>query len=195
MGGLSVSWKKGCAVLCCGVLCCVQVPPTVDNMLESVVFLTATALGLAPDALLTTHRLDVGTSGIVVLAKTQGFAAWFNTLLKNKPDAIVKTYRCLTAAPPPLGPMVHWALVKERQAGEPAHTRMLLECAVPDADSSGNGNQGGAVAAAAAPVEGAARCELIVEQVRLGLARLALCAAIFAPVSARCQQDSWGKEL
>jgi hypothetical protein len=140
-------------------------------MLESVVSRTEAVLGLAPGALLTTHRLDVGTSGIVVLAKTQGFAAWFNTLLKNKPDAIVKTYRCLTAAAPPLGPMVHWAVVKERQAGEPAHTRMLLECAVPDAYSSSNsnsGNQDSAVAAAMPPVEGAARCELIVEQVRLG---------------------------
>lgn len=165
-----LTWQSDTEGVTCTVSCCAQVPPTVDNMLENVVSLTAAALGLPPDALLNTHRLDVGTSGIVTLAKTQGFAAWFNTLLKNKPDAIVKTYRCLTAAPPPLGPMVHWAVVKERQAGEPAHTRMLLECAVPDAYSSSNissGHEDGAVAAAVAPVEGAARCELIVERVRL----------------------------
>lgn len=70
-----------------------QVPPTVDNMLESVVALTAGALGLAPESLCNTHRLDVGTSGIVVLAKNPGWAAWFSGLLSNKPGAVVKTYR------------------------------------------------------------------------------------------------------
>lgn len=150
-----------------------QVVPTVDNMLESVVALTAAALALPPDALLTPHRLDVGTSGIVLLAKNPGFACWFSTLLKNKPDAVVKTYRCLSAAPPPCGPMVHWAVMKQRAAGEPAHTRMLLECAVPDAySSSGSGsNCGGdgccrdANVTQCPPVEGAVRCELIVEKV------------------------------
>lgn len=171
-----------------------QVPPTVDNMLENVVSLTAAALGLPPDALLNTHRLDVGTSGVVLMAKSPGFAAWFSALLKNKPGALVKTYRCLTSTPPPLGPMVHWAVVEHRAAGEPAHTRMLLECSVPDpqqgsSSSSGGDDDGGcggkdagacsgsglgaggsssqrSVGAAQGAVEGAARCELIVEQVR-----------------------------
>lgn len=150
-----------------------QVVPTVDNMLESVVALTAAALALPADALLTPHRLDVGTSGIVLLAKNPAFACWFSTLLKNKSDAVVKTYRCLSAAPPPCGPMVHWAVMKQRAAGEPAHTRMLLECAVRDAysssGSSGSGGGGGccsdANVAPCPPVEGAVRCELIVEKV------------------------------
>lgn len=68
-------------------------PPTVDNLLENVVALTASALGLPSDALLNTHRLDVGTSGLVVLARSQAFASWFSALLKNKPDALIKTYR------------------------------------------------------------------------------------------------------
>ena len=57
--------------------------------------LTAAALGLPPDGLLNTHRLDVGTSGLVVLARSPAFASWFSALLKNKPDTFVKTYRCL----------------------------------------------------------------------------------------------------
>lgn len=122
----------------------------------------ASALGLHPDALSNPHRLDVGTSGVVLLAKTQGFARWFSNALKLKPAVVVKTYRCLTAAAPPLGPLVHWAVVKQRQAGEPAHTHMLLECAVPDAAQSAAGGGGGRGDG------GPVRCELIVEQVRGG---------------------------
>jgi hypothetical protein len=43
-------------------------------------------------------RLDAGTSGVVVLAKTSSFAAWFNSLLRHKPDNIVKV-RLLTWPP------------------------------------------------------------------------------------------------
>lgn len=81
------------AVLCCMFLHtpsahCIfatfacQVPPTVDNVLESLVACTAGALGLPAGALLNTHRLDAGTSGVVVLAKNSSFASWFNELLK-----------------------------------------------------------------------------------------------------------------
>jgi hypothetical protein len=161
-------------------------------MLESVVALTAAALALPPDALLTPHRLDVGTSGIVLLAKNPGFACWFSGLLKNKPDAVVKTYRCLSAAAPPCGPMVHWAVMKQRAAGEPAHTRMLLECAVPDAyssSSSSGGNSGDdsdANVTLCPPVEGAVRCELIVEKVSL------LCNAAAGGGDMAC--DTWQRQ-
>lgn len=125
-----------------------------DNLLESVVACTAAALGLPPDALLNTHRLDAGTSGVVVLAKTSGFAAWFNLLLKNKPQNVVKVYRCLTDKPPPLGLLVHYATMRVRAGGEPAHTRMRRPA-------------GGAAAAGgrAAVQEEGARCELVVLQV------------------------------
>lgn len=164
-----------------------QVPPTVDNMLENVGVLTAAALGLPPDALLNTHRLDVGTSGVVVLAKSSAFAAWFTGLLKNKPGFVVKTYRCLTAAPPPVGPMVDWAVVKQREKGEPAHTRILLECAVPDphssssGSSSGGGGEDGDAAAQQAGIVGAVRCELIVQQV---------CEAVLHTPREACKQLS-----
>eukprot|EP00775_Hariotina_reticulata_P010254 gene10254-10412_t len=102
----------------------VQVPSTVDNVLESVVSCTAAALGLPGYALLNTHRLDAGTSGVVVLAKSSSCAAWFNSLLRHKPDNIVKVYRCLSRQRPPLGLLVHYAKVHSRGKGEPAHTRM-----------------------------------------------------------------------
>jgi hypothetical protein len=136
--------------------CCPQVPPTVDNLLESVVCCTATALGLPPDALLNTHRLDAGTSGVVVLAKTRGFAAWFNLLLKHKPQNVVKIYRCLTDTPPPLGSMVHYATMRVRAGGEPAHTRMRRPAAAAAAAAEGS---------AAWEQEEGARCELVVLQV------------------------------
>jgi 23S rRNA-/tRNA-specific pseudouridylate synthase len=127
----------------------------VDNLLESVVCCTATALGLPPDALLNTHRLDAGTSGVVVLAKTSSFAAWFNLLLKNKPHNVEKIYRCLTDKPPPLGSMVHYATMRVRAGGEPAHTRMRRPAAAAAA----------AVGGSAAVQEEGARCELVVLQV------------------------------
>jgi 23S rRNA-/tRNA-specific pseudouridylate synthase len=127
----------------------------VDNLLESVVCCTATALGLPPDALLNTHRLDAGTSGVVVLAKTSSFAAWFNLLLKNKPQNVEKIYRCLTDRPPPLGSMVHYATMRVRADGEPAHTRMRRPAAAAAAGGSADAVQ-----------EQGARCELVVLQVR-----------------------------
>jgi hypothetical protein len=188
-----------------------QVPATVDNIRESVVACAGAALGLPPDALLPTHRLDVGTSGVVVLARATPAAHTFQQLLQDKADKVVKVrlsvdvgavsgersshssqgrcmcqaapaqmgytavdplrllllllvvvvvpllilqlshwltllpccppwcmycpqvYRCLTAAPPPLGPAVHWALVGCRAPGEPAHTRVVTGPEVPRA--------------------------------------------------------------
>lgn len=65
--------------------------------------------------------------------------------------------------------MVHWAVMEQRAAGEPAHTRMLPQCAVPDPHSSSGSSSdgsGGEGAGGQPPVECAVRCELIVEQVR-----------------------------
>ena len=79
--------------------------------------------------------------------------------------------------------MVHWAVVEQRAAGEPAHTRMLPQCGVPDAHSSSSSSSdggsseavGGGTTARQAAVEGAARCELIVEQVRVHVYRERSC--------------------
>lgn len=76
---------------------------------------------------------------------------------QQHPTPSIERNRCLSAAPPPLGRMVHWAVVKQRAAGEPPHTRVLL--GVGAAAAGGEEEEEG-------PVEGAVRCELIVEQVR-----------------------------
>ena len=67
-----------------------QVPPTVDNILESVVACTAAALGLGSHQLLNTHRLDAGTSGVVVLARSPQAASAFTKLLQDKQQHVVK---------------------------------------------------------------------------------------------------------
>lgn len=59
------------------------------------------ALGAPAGSLLNTHRLDAGTEGVVVLARSQAFAAAFSKLLRDKTHCLRKTYRCLTAQPPP----------------------------------------------------------------------------------------------
>lgn len=154
-----------------------QVPPTVDNILESLVYCTAHALGL-PDphtALLNTHRLDAGTSGVVVLAKTSQFANWFSSLLKNKAENVVKVYKCLTSKPPPLGRMVHYATVRNRTPGEPAHTRMRRpSAAMADKQAAVAGANSAAVVSAveccnsSVPElqgEGGVYCELVVLEV------------------------------
>ena len=48
----------------------------------------------------------------------------------------------MTAAPPPLGVLLHWALLGCRQAGEPPHSKVVAE-----------------------GTPGAVRCELIVQKV------------------------------
>ncbi|KAI8473509.1 MAG: hypothetical protein J3K34DRAFT_518978 [Monoraphidium minutum] len=63
----------------------VQVSPTVDNLLESVPACAAAALGLPPASLHGLHRLDAGTSGVVVCGKGDlGFTHWFCGLLGEK---------------------------------------------------------------------------------------------------------------
>lgn len=90
---------SSCPLVACheqsyGRPCCIvlhpQVPPTVDNVLESVLYCTEQALQLPANMLLTTHRLDVGTSGVVVLAKTPSFAAWFCKVIQNKTGQVNK---------------------------------------------------------------------------------------------------------
>jgi 23S rRNA-/tRNA-specific pseudouridylate synthase len=51
---------------------------------------TCQVLGMPPEALLTTHRLDAGTEGVLVLAKTSQFARFFNEMLRDKQDRIRK---------------------------------------------------------------------------------------------------------
>lgn len=76
------------------------------------------------------HRLDVGTSGVVVLSKTHRFSSFFQKrVLANKSSSddhlpsLTKTYRCLVSTPPPaLGRLVHHVLLGQGAKGEPQHT-------------------------------------------------------------------------
>ncbi|GFR52274.1 hypothetical protein Agub_g14809, partial [Astrephomene gubernaculifera] len=80
----------------------VQVPPTVDNVRESLLACVEGALSLPPGSLLPAHRLDAGTEGVVVLARTPAFAAHFRQIMGEKAKhAVRKRYRCLVPRPPP----------------------------------------------------------------------------------------------
>ncbi|KXZ44494.1 hypothetical protein GPECTOR_67g335 [Gonium pectorale] len=124
-----------------------QVPPTVDNVQESLLACVERTLSLAPGSLNPAHRLDAGTEGIVVLTRTSSFASYFRELIGNKAQSgIRKQYRCLVVTAPPRElfngePLVHHVLENQRRAGEMAHTVVVPE-----------------------GTPGALRCELIPEQ-------------------------------
>ncbi|BDA46168.1 probable mitochondrial RNA pseudouridine synthase Rpusd4 [Coccomyxa sp. Obi] len=127
----------------------VPVVPTVDNILESCLACTAQALGES-SPLLSTHRLDTCTEGLVVLGRKRDFVAAFNELLRL-PGAVQKFYRALTKSPPPTGASVHYVTVGKREKGLPAHTEVHKSA-----------------------VEGSQRCELEVLSVQC--VQLAPCA-------------------
>ncbi|PNW76757.1 hypothetical protein CHLRE_11g474850v5 [Chlamydomonas reinhardtii] len=81
-----------------------QVPPTVDNVQESLLACVERALSLPAGTLQPAHRLDAGTEGVVVLVRdSPAFAAYFRGLMADKAtsERVRKTYRCLVSAPPP----------------------------------------------------------------------------------------------
>lgn len=104
----------------------VQCMPTVDNSQDCLT--TAVQRALRLETLLNTHRLDEGTEGVLVLAKTRGFARYFQMLLAhNHKDgssdrSIRKVYRCATLQPPPLGVLEHFMLQGTRYKGSPKYT-------------------------------------------------------------------------
>lgn len=81
----------------------VPVHASVDNFHENVLgFLTRTGRQV-----LTTHRLDVATSGLLVIAKTLEFQKYFNQLLAG--SSLQKTYRALShGGPLRLGVWTHY---------------------------------------------------------------------------------------
>ena len=104
----------------------VNVAPTVDNLHECV-------LGKVEDQVFSrtgsdheqariTHRLDAGTSGVLVLARTKAFCAYFNALLAQ--GRVRKVYRVLTSRRVPRGIMTHYAQTEVRRKGRPAWTVM-----------------------------------------------------------------------
>lgn len=59
-----------------------------------------------------TNRLDVPTSGLVLLAKTKEYQAYYNQLLTDR--KVKKTYQAVTLKAPPLGLQRHFMVVSER---------------------------------------------------------------------------------
>lgn len=71
----------------------IPVHSTVDNIRDNLIEILQRRLGLK---LFVTHRLDIATSGLIVLAKTPEFQAAFNSLLRS--GKVEKKYRALVSA-------------------------------------------------------------------------------------------------
>jgi 16S rRNA U516 pseudouridylate synthase RsuA-like enzyme len=90
--------------------------------------LRAKALGLEEGSLIPTHRLDEGTEGLVVLARTPAFASFFQALLRRhalQPAPLEKQYRCFSRRAPPLGRLCHRLRVGARFKGSPKFSLVL----------------------------------------------------------------------
>ncbi|KAK9842998.1 hypothetical protein WJX74_005453 [Apatococcus lobatus] len=121
--------------------------PTVDNILENCLACAARAVhaldsmheGSEGDLphLLITHRLDVWTSGILVLGRTPAFVAAFNRLLQahslghssgsGAGGGVRKLYRALSRRSPPEGLMEHHVITNHLVNGQPVRTQMFAE--------------------------------------------------------------------
>ncbi len=80
----------------------VPVHPQIDNARENMVCALTPLLG----PLYVTHRLDTGTSGLVLLARQPRFQVLFNRRLATR--RVFKRYRALSAVAPPAGEWVHY---------------------------------------------------------------------------------------
>lgn len=81
----------------------VPVHATVDNYMENVIYQYSKLL---ESPLYVTHRLDIETTGLLMIAKTKAFQNTFNFLLQHK--QILKKYRVLTNYQPPIGLIRHY---------------------------------------------------------------------------------------
>jgi 23S rRNA pseudouridine1911/1915/1917 synthase len=71
-----------------------------------------------------THRLDVGTRGLLVLAKTKRFQTEFNYILES--HGAIKIYQASTLGPLlPVGPQTHW------MQPHPRAPKILADVSVP----------------------------------------------------------------
>lgn len=87
----------------------VPVHATLDNARENV---SACLGALRGERLLVTQRLDVTTSGLLVLARTVELQRRFNRWLAAR--LVDKCYRAVTLAAPPVGEHVHFMLPSSR---------------------------------------------------------------------------------
>jgi len=109
---------------------------TVDNIIENVCSLTETYVS---------HRLDVGTSGILVLGRRKESVGKINLALSNAE----KRYKVLTRLRPPEGVMRHWFVKGARRGRGPLAGRIIADWSDDPPDEKGWVN-----------------AELVVEQVR-----------------------------
>lgn len=77
--------------------------PTLDNYLENAQILLSRAMG---KPIYVTHRLDVATQGLLILAKTPEMQRGFNRLFSK--GKVNKFYRALTERPVPIGTHTHF---------------------------------------------------------------------------------------
>ncbi len=121
----------------------VSVAPTVDNLRECCLHMVRTHALTDPaeagEELRLTSRLDAGTSGVLVLAKTKSFCAYFNALLAAHSSSssqassgpapgspsVTKTYKVLTRRAMAPGVLTHYARVGVRRKGLPVMTEMF----------------------------------------------------------------------
>jgi 23S rRNA-/tRNA-specific pseudouridylate synthase len=129
----------------------VGVCSTVDNSIENCVHMCGGAMG---SPVFLTHRLDVGTSGVLVLAKTKAFCSYFNKLLSQKNNhgsssssgerkrKLRKFYKVLhEGQEAPLGRLTHYAQVNQQSKGKPAMTRLRSHAPTRVVEDE-NGNRG-----------------------------------------------------
>ena len=83
--------------------------PTLDNLYENLV-------SGFNRKLFVTHRLDVPTSGLVVIAKTAAYQSLFNNVISGR--EIEKTYQALTLKQVTMGLKKHFMKVSERAPKE-----------------------------------------------------------------------------
>ncbi len=81
----------------------VPVHATVDNRSENLLFQLHAHLGITTRI---TQRLDTGTGGLIIVAKTREFQSEFNTLLAER--KVQKRYRALVTSPVEPGRYVHY---------------------------------------------------------------------------------------
>lgn len=83
---------------------------SLDNRIENVLYILSQC---TQQKLLITHRLDVGTEGLLVIAKNQVFQRNFNHQLETR--QVVKIYQALTLGAPLFpGKISHWMLSHPR---------------------------------------------------------------------------------
>lgn len=101
-----------------------QVPPRVDNRIECLTQWIADLKGWKTE-LKPVHRLDTGTEGVVILAKTLEFTRYFQKLMKK--GGMRKSYRALTAQPPPKGVLKHYIRENHHTKGQRRRSQIFSD--------------------------------------------------------------------